>query len=88
MREVLGGANRCSQLTRQIRRRASSCVSCFYRVSHVKGLNDDAGKRLNDSYFSKGIYNFWIDQADGRLFIPSGYFLTDLLLRRNTRRGF
>ncbi|KAL1704236.1 glycoside hydrolase family 31 protein [Schizophyllum commune] len=22
-------------------------------------------KRLNDSYFSKGIYNFWIDQADG-----------------------
>ncbi|KAK7047629.1 hypothetical protein VNI00_006397 [Paramarasmius palmivorus] len=23
------------------------------------------GKRLNDSYFSKGIHNFWIDQADG-----------------------
>ncbi|KAI0078069.1 glycoside hydrolase family 31 protein [Panus rudis PR-1116 ss-1] len=22
-------------------------------------------KRLNDSYFSKGIHNFWIDQADG-----------------------
>lgn len=24
-----------------------------------------AGKTLNDSYFSKGIHNFWIDQADG-----------------------
>lgn len=24
-----------------------------------------AGRRLNDSYFSKGIHNFWIDQADG-----------------------
>lgn len=28
------------------------------------GLN--AGQRLNESYFSNGIHNFWIDQADGK----------------------
>ncbi|EKM78298.1 hypothetical protein AGABI1DRAFT_121418 [Agaricus bisporus var. burnettii JB137-S8] len=35
----------------------------------IDSTNPDAReflwKRLNDSYFSKGIHNFWIDQADG-----------------------
>ncbi|THH21409.1 hypothetical protein EW146_g126 [Bondarzewia mesenterica] len=29
------------------------------------GAREFLWKRLNDSYFSKGIHNFWIDQADG-----------------------
>jgi len=35
------------------------------RISRSCLLNIVSGRRLNDSYFSKGIHNFWIDQADG-----------------------
>ena len=58
------------QLIRQIRLRASSFVSdCSGVIASALAKADTlgSGKRLNDSYFSKGIYNFWIDQADGRL---------------------
>jgi len=34
-------------------------------ISSVSAWNSFTGKRLNDSYYSKGIHNFWIDQADG-----------------------
>jgi alpha-glucosidase (family GH31 glycosyl hydrolase) len=40
----------------------------------VDSTNPDAReflwKRLNESYFSKGIHNFWIDQADGTSLPP------------------
>ena len=38
-------------------------LSAVRRVA--ESADSPAGKRLNDSYFSIGIHNFWIDQADG-----------------------
>ena len=35
-----------------------------------KQLTSSIGKQLNQSYFSNGIHNFWIDQADGTISLP------------------
>ncbi|KIY66213.1 glycoside hydrolase family 31 protein [Cylindrobasidium torrendii FP15055 ss-10] len=48
--------------------------------------------RLNDSYYSKGIHNFWIDQADGgslgEPFVNNGAYITGIPYARTFTQYF